>query len=536
MMRFIATALTVLIYASAASGQQTDLPLDDEALAKRAGEAAESLPHSVASYMARKPEQYSQQLAQFLFSADPDGRVTAETLKQKEEIDHAKRRAASLNKLLIYDLNGDGAVTKAESEIALRTAAAKEKAQAATFRAEADRDGDGDVSFAEAVAVVDARLATGRRRSTFPFDVMILDFNADGVLDLDEANLSLKAITDWMEQNGVPEKQRKQGRFSDRGPKLAAPCEIPSISDEDIVVVVSGYEGGALSTVAVAGPNLVAEVTRLRIEKGSKPIYVLVGAYRPMLWIFEGATERVRHVVVQNPRLPSRSDEYSNLKGAGVAGVARDVVTFASSNTCFIPEHKGTETRLKISKARISQRIGAGVDVLAMGYTLGRVALPSGNFEGGKKPKRGITINGQEFKVTPHGRLEPVEPPLIPELRGLSTPPEQQILSNLKRFHPFGVIAVDPSHVISPTPVKSYDVLPQQAGLLQLLKEGALDITSDNYYVIKKPIPRFPAGLSGAHSVKFVLEKGVPMPSGGAGHSQVIDIETGECLKGHQCK
>jgi hypothetical protein len=48
-------------------------------------------------------------------------------------------------------------------------------------------------------------------------------------------------------------------------------------------------------------------------------------------------------------------------------------------------------------------------------------------------------------------------------------------------------------------------------------------------YVIQRDLD-IPAGLSGAHSVVFVLERGVPYPRGDAGHSVVLDQATGACM------
>lgn len=50
------------------------------------------------------------------------------------------------------------------------------------------------------------------------------------------------------------------------------------------------------------------------------------------------------------------------------------------------------------------------------------------------------------------------------------------------------------------------------------------------YRIIKKM--RFPAGLNGGHSVRFMLAKGVPMPEGSPGHSEVLSEETGASLTG----
>jgi hypothetical protein len=45
-------------------------------------------------------------------------------------------------------------------------------------------------------------------------------------------------------------------------------------------------------------------------------------------------------------------------------------------------------------------------------------------------------------------------------------------------------------------------------------------------FLIQEKI-RYPAGLYGGYSVKFLLPRGVPNPDGDAGHSHVISEETG---------
>lgn len=53
-------------------------------------------------------------------------------------------------------------------------------------------------------------------------------------------------------------------------------------------------------------------------------------------------------------------------------------------------------------------------------------------------------------------------------------------------------------------------------------------ITMHNGYVVQKAFV-FPAGLYGAHSATFFVPKGVPRPTGNAGHSSVYDFNTLDC-------
>jgi hypothetical protein len=59
-------------------------------------------------------------------------------------------------------------------------------------------------------------------------------------------------------------------------------------------------------------------------------------------------------------------------------------------------------------------------------------------------------------------------------------------------------------------------------------KQGARTVASE-FRIVRKM--RFPAGLSGAHSVRFILARGVPMPDGSPGHSTVISEETGQPVR-----
>jgi hypothetical protein len=105
----------------------------------------------------------------------------------------------------------------------------------------------------------------------------------------------------------------------------------------------------------------------------------------------------------------------------------------------------------------------------------------------------------------------------------------------MARFSPGGVVEIDVKSVVASGKVQPYEVLPKQAGLIQLVKSGALERTKDGFYLIKKTFSNFPAGLTSAHGVKFILATGVEMPGSDPRHSTIILQETGECVAGSQC-
>jgi hypothetical protein len=105
------------------------------------------------------------------------------------------------------------------------------------------------------------------------------------------------------------------------------------------------------------------------------------------------------------------------------------------------------------------------------------------------------------------------------------------IAREVDRFYPDGVVEIDPAAVVASDKAERYGVLPSQAGLLQLVSAGALTKSNNGEFHIRQKI-RFPAGLAGAHSARFLLLRGVPVPDGNPGHSCVISEETGQPVAG----
>jgi len=178
--------------------------------------------------------------------------------------------------------------------------------------------------------------------------------------------------------------------------------------------------------------------------------------------------------------------------------------------------------------------LGKAIDRVIANYELSKINLPLGTMSRPRATtKRGMVImqNGNRYVITPDG------------LKLLGTPKteaedalEKRLLHSLYRFHPEGILELDANDVVASSKAENYAVLPNQAGLLQLARAGALTQTEDGHLVIVKPIARFPAGLYGAHSVKFILGKGIKMPAGDPGHSEVILEENGECVAGYSCR
>jgi len=199
----------------------------------------------------------------------------------------------------------------------------------------------------------------------------------------------------------------------------------------------------------------------------------------------------------------------------GVTGMARDKVTIASLGGCIPYFSKPGSVEAKSALAAVNLAIGRSPDSTVAIYGANSIGIPSGVHD------------------TKHVMTGQVALPL--------TGPAAALWRQVLIYNPAGVIELAPEDVVAALPAGRYKLLPQQAGLAQLVEQGALEIfmSSDallisdtevrntqlpSHLLIRKKM-RYPAGLFGRHSTNFVLPPGVPVPEGDPGHSRVIKGE-----------
>lgn len=272
-------------------------------------------------------------------------------------------------------------------------------------------------------------------------------------------------------------------------------CELPAAVPDDQIVLFGAYEGEAISTASVVGQDEETDTARVVVEAGTTPLYVVLSSFNATIWRFEGATERVRHVVLVGVRQQ------------GVTGLAADIVVdrteLAGSLTqarCFAPFYGVQSPEGVAARGVVERALGRAVDAFGASYGVGTLSLP------------GATV--EEATPTPSG----VPAGFDPEFYDVAL-----------RFNPGGFVDIAPADVV-PGGAEAYEILPHQFGLAQLIGAGAIENVGSYFFgplLIKEPIVRFPAGLFGAHAAVFVLGHGVPLPPGDPGHSCVVSEDTG---------
>lgn len=468
-------------------------------------------------------------------------RITADRLAEMEADRILEQRSEVIGHVLGHDLHNDGRVTLEEARAVIRREQAYGRRERSSSQLDeavrreaqeimaADADGDAVIEFDELRSHADTqarRLAARTRDLRTLRALLALDPNGDGVLTVSELEAKARDVFRKFDKNGNDLINAGEGdalRQARRGvvqTSSAKPCALPQPENADEIVLLGTYEGQSVSPVSVAGQDRETSTTTLLVEEGDGSLFVVLAAYDGMIWQFKGATGRIARVAV----LPRKADEGP---GAGVTGLPSERVTFLEPGSCFSYFSDGDSGQARLARAVVEQTLGRPVDHLLGQYSFRAMRIPSGKVEEIEDKRRVPIIIGpgnRRFEIRQDGETLSLEEAGREGPEGV----DRRLWSDLHRFYPGGIATIDADEVVAPGPVELYEVLPQQAGLLQLMQEGAIVRLSDGMLHIVKPIPRFPAGLNGGHSVEFLLGEGIPMPAGSPGHSCVHLEETGK--------
>ncbi|VAV88532.1 hypothetical protein MNBD_ALPHA07-2183 [hydrothermal vent metagenome] len=466
----------------------------------------------------RNPEQFIERSISQLFRLAPNGILTQAVLDAHQKMQIAQQRSNVFEQILRYDLDANLAVDAAEIETVMRFIDSNRKAALQSALVTSDSDHDGTLSFQEIVSYAVRKTAESQRTNARNQMLMEFDANSDGKVTTQEISAVVTGIIKHTEASPTAQTQQEQ----------PSACAFPPPSKNADIILLGGYEGAAISTVAVSGLDSETTLAVLNIEKGESPLYIIATAYASIIWKIEGDTSRIEKFVAG-----------VGGRGVGITGLDADTILFLPNKGC-IPQYYNNENSGEAlrAKGQVSARLGRSMIQVVGASTLGAIALPSGTYDESLVRKS----NGVNIRITgasPRGKgrflLTEDGPMLLEAAPDDAQGYEKALLSKFQRFYPGGVVTLNEKDVIASNKAQTYKVLPQQAGLLQLLNEGKLEITSDGFFKIIKPISHYPPGLNGAHSVRFILAKDIPKPAGSPGHSSVYLEETGECITSPLC-
>lgn len=514
----------------------------------------------------------------FQLDANADGTLGQPDVDLHEAIEATQARYNNASSVMRFDLNGDGAVTEDEIRAVMRYnsrgmlgAAAANPNNAPSF-AEAyrqaettvqtvmasDADKDGKVTYTEAANTL--RLSPRPNRENTPSgrtqQALTLEATSNGSLALNDFLVAGEALYRKLDSNGdgtvsqqelvdfwraptspdasqltqakeaILTRDPKQGRVRSQPTETAnlrqgsagpAGCAMPPPSAKAKLLLLSIYQTEALSSVALGSQDAVVHAGRVTVEAGDEPLYVVIPTYSAVIWQFSGAVERIERLVMSSSVTgPSRGNgNPPSLVGA--TGIPANRIAFLGQSGCFghfseIPSSQSVQTT-----ATIRQAVGRQPDLVATAYSLIGFSIPSGKTESARNARERARMLGIE-KVEGSTRVDGSFSSVIARAK------PSRIRNDLFDTAPGGLLEIDSKSVVSSVPAEPYEVYPQEAGLLQLLDNGTLTQNRSGEYIVQKKT-RFPAGLAGGHSVKFVVPRGIPIPEGDPSHSCVVAEE-----------
>lgn len=487
-------------------------------------------------------------IAQFLqpIRQSTDGRaLTAAEVEAGERRQIVERRAAIIGEMLRYDLDGDGAVTAAEvreggdrrsrprrSSAEVEEQLRNQAAQKFQSYARADADKDGRVTVAEMLARDDVQLPRAERRQATARLLLELDADADGKVTAAEAETRARAVFSRYDKDAdglidddavkALNDQANARRLARQMEESAARCAMPKPAPGDLVVLFQASAGQAVSTMALGSRNETTQVATLKVERGDKPIYLVLGAGRNMIWQIVGATDRVSRLVLLG------REPVAGLGGrAGATGIDASKTAFADMSACL---------------GRAAGVDGAGQTETMFTRVLGRSFDISGSSREGIL---GIAIPSLATEGPNMREMRQADPACWMAMRSVriqdsgATPLGKGcnwLEAEQKFLYPGGVITIDAAKVISQNSVEPYDVMPSPFGYLSAIGDGTLRDVSGGamtQFRVLKPIARFPAAELAARALSFRLTEGVSLPDGTTRATCVLDAK-GELVAGRQ--
>jgi Ca2+-binding EF-hand superfamily protein len=505
----------------------------------------------------------------FQIDADSDGKITPQDVDLHALMETTQFRMMALGFVTRFDLDGDGAVTEDEvrkvARYEMRTqlglAASKPPIPADALEKQIentvlavmalDTNRDGKVVYSEAGkssqpgmqrAFAESGLsARARQALTFDSDskggVSLADYQGAGealfrkIDSNHDGKISQQELADYRRQPDPPdaalrsaaaeaaqkrlnlEAEAARRKFEAAAAERAG-CAMPAPSPKAKVILLSTYQTEALSSVAIGPQEAVIHAGRIVVEPGDDPLYLVVSTYAAMIWQFSGATERIERLIMSSLVTGDTADPRGRgtVSLVGATGLPADRISFFAKPSCLSYFSEAPSSQSVRGVAEVREAIGQEpFKVITASSVLG-FSIPSGKVESLADVPRQMLVEKGVGSLGLEGNVGKM----------ILRAGRSQALDDLYLYSPGGLVEIDPKSVVSsrPAQTQTYEVFPQQAGLVQLLESGALKQNGAGEYIVQKKT-RFPAGLAGAHQVKFLVLRGVPLPDGHPGHSCV---------------
>ncbi len=289
-------------------------------------------------------DQVIQSTVQQFFHVAPRGELSEKTLELSKKRAVAAARARIVGQYLAYDLDGDGAISKAEMEGLY----GNEASNVIALHATADLNNDGDIS-AEELRQTATQQADQKRNRQQIDHLMAFDLDENGVVVVDELLTALRMLAG--EGAARPASQSETttttGEFVEPTEQPATIAENPTNADglpiELHMVGIyeprkSYTEGGLTQTAPVS----------IKVDRPGVSVTLVLGSYAPTRWSIETGEDTQVDAIIASDRNRRRGEVVLN--GEKVSVTYRDLpLAYQARGRRFQPFH---EAALKAAGTR----------------------------------------------------------------------------------------------------------------------------------------------------------------------------------------
>ncbi|MVT64835.1 hypothetical protein GPL21_06905 [Bradyrhizobium pachyrhizi] len=271
-------------------------------------------------------------------------------------------------------------------------------------------------------------------------------------------------------------------------------------------------DGDTLSNLQFGDPKEASTIVRVEVEAGPGRLTVFLHSESPVIWDFRGAVGRIENAFIARRR---------GTREVASRGLPEGVAKFPDLERC--------PTVIQppwVNVNNVELYFGRAADSIAFEGKPSLLKLPAAEFETQKR------LDAETYA-------------------------ERQIYM----YHPGGFRVIDAKSVVSAVPVLEPETYPQEAGLFELVKSGAIrepkrgevakliedlrqqdpskanDVSSRifsvNYLITREII--LPPAMFGGHLKRFLVLPGVPEPRGDVGHGCVVFLDGRRSNNGGHC-
>jgi EF hand len=300
----------------------------------------------ISSFERGRMDHVVRSMTQLFFQIAPDGLLTKEKISLSRRRAVAKVRAQFLGRNLVYDLDGDGAISKAEMEGLYGNDASK----IVTLLGTSDLNSDGQISFDELrmAASSHAEQQRGLKQANY---LMAFDLDENGIVGIDEL---LKAfdILAGEDLNSAALQNRVEtttGTFTERKENPETVVENPTNANGLPIELhmVGIYEPRkSRSSEGLAR----REDVQIKVDRPGVSVTLVLGSYQPARWVINTSEGTLVDGIIASDRNRVQGDVILN--GQKVKVIYRDLpLAYKSRGNRFQPFHEAAARAASIRKA-----------------------------------------------------------------------------------------------------------------------------------------------------------------------------------------